>query len=130
MSYYRGPASREWQKEAISHWSNYNKGIIQAVPGSGKTILAIETFCQKLDEDPNVKVLIVCPRLTLIKQWTNEILENTILKEKIFMKFLQKRGCCFQKLKGNFLNIKYLFQLLIKLNNFFLKRGGRIILGF
>lgn len=126
MSYYRGPASREWQKEAISHWSNYNKGIIQAVPGSGKTILAIETFCQKLDEDPNVKVLIVCPRLTLIKQWTNEILENTILKEKDIYEISSKNEvAAFKKAQGKFSQYKVFISTFNQIKQFFSQEGWK-----
>ncbi|MDD3159997.1 MAG: DEAD/DEAH box helicase family protein [Candidatus ainarchaeum sp.] len=85
-NYYTGPKLRNWQKEAINYWEGYQKGIVQAVPGAGKTFLAINSFCRKFDkDDPKLRVLIVCPRLTLIEQWTSAILKNTTFtKDDIF----------------------------------------------
>ena len=82
MSKYIGPKLREWQLEATSEWEKHHKGIIQAVPGSGKTILAVNTITKKLAENPNLKVLIVCPRLTLIQQWINAIKNYSTIKNK------------------------------------------------
>ena len=60
-------------------------GIIQAVPGAGKTILAVKMLCTKIDEEPDLKVLIVCPRLTLIQQWVDAIGEfSNIKKSEIY----------------------------------------------
>ena len=42
-----------------------HKGIIQAVPGSGKTVLAIKSFCDELEKSEKLRVLIVCPRLVM-----------------------------------------------------------------
>jgi len=78
---YRGPALRAWQEEAIARWNVEKKGIIQAVPGSGKTFLAIKMFCDIYSNDNEVKVLIVCPRLSLIQQWKQFILDNSSFKE-------------------------------------------------
>ncbi|HNV00800.1 MAG TPA: DEAD/DEAH box helicase family protein [archaeon] len=126
MSHYKGPTPREWQKEAIAHWSQYSKGIIQAVPGSGKTILAIETFCQKLDENPNVRVLIVCPRLTLIKQWTNEILENTTLKEKDIYEISSKNEvAAFKKAQEKFSQYKVFISTFNQIKQFFSQEGWK-----
>ena len=50
MSIYKGPQPREWQLEALSAWEKQHKGIIQAVPGSGKTILAVNAIAKKLEE--------------------------------------------------------------------------------
>ncbi|MEI7961143.1 MAG: DEAD/DEAH box helicase family protein [archaeon] len=80
QSVYRGPELRAWQVEAIETWDKHKIGIIQAVPGAGKTILAIKMLCAKLEENPKLKVLIVCPRLTLIEQWIEGILENSSIK--------------------------------------------------
>src|SRR5210317_634436 len=79
---YTGPKPREWQLEAISTWEKHHTGIIQAVPGAGKTILAVKTITEKLEENPNLKILIVCPRLTLIQQWVNAITDFSTIKEK------------------------------------------------
>ncbi len=82
MSLYIGPKPREWQLEAISAWEKQHNGIIQAVPGAGKTILAVRMIAQKLEENPNLKILIVCPRLTLIQQWISAIHDYSKLKKK------------------------------------------------
>jgi superfamily II DNA or RNA helicase len=73
---------RAWQGEAISAWENHSIGIIQAVPGAGKTILAVRMICNQLEKNPNLKVLIVCPRLTLIQQWIDAIGEFSNIKHK------------------------------------------------
>jgi superfamily II DNA or RNA helicase len=82
LSTYKGPKPREWQLEALSAWEKQNKGIIQAVPGSGKTILAVNAIVKKLKDNPDLKILIVCPRLTLIQQWINAIRDYSTIKEK------------------------------------------------
>lgn len=81
-SLFRGPTLRQWQTEAISAWEKHRYGIIQAVPGAGKTILAVRMLTKKLEEEPNLKILIVCPRLTLIQQWVDSIKEYSTLKNK------------------------------------------------
>jgi len=82
MSLYIGPKPREWQLEAISVWEKHHDGIIQAVPGAGKTILAVKAIADKLEENPDLKILIVCPRLTLIQQWITAIHEYSKIKKK------------------------------------------------
>ncbi|MCX6804101.1 MAG: DEAD/DEAH box helicase family protein, partial [Candidatus Diapherotrites archaeon] len=79
-SLYKGPELRAWQIEAIDTWLKHKQGIIQAVPGAGKTILALKLICSRIDEEPNLKVLIVCPRLTLIQQWIDAVLEYSKIK--------------------------------------------------
>ncbi|MDD4468133.1 MAG: DEAD/DEAH box helicase family protein, partial [Candidatus ainarchaeum sp.] len=81
-SLFRGPTLRQWQTEAISAWEKHRYGIIQAVPGAGKTILAVRMLTKKLEEEPTLKILIVCPRLTLIQQWVDSIKEYSTLKDK------------------------------------------------
>ena len=82
MSLYIGPKPRDWQLEAISVWEKHHNGIIQAVPGAGKTILAVKAITQKLEENPDLKILIVCPRLTLIQQWITAIRDYSKIKKK------------------------------------------------
>lgn len=79
-SLFKGPPLRQWQGEAIQAWEKHKYGIIQAVPGAGKTILAVKMLTKKLEEEPNLKILIVCPRLTLIQQWLDSIKEYSTLK--------------------------------------------------
>ncbi|MFA5125986.1 MAG: DEAD/DEAH box helicase family protein [archaeon] len=77
---YKGPELRAWQVEAIDAWEKHHIGIIQAVPGAGKTILAVRMLTSKLEQEENLKVLIVCPRLTLIQQWVDSITEYSNIK--------------------------------------------------
>jgi superfamily II DNA or RNA helicase len=79
-SLYIGPEVRAWQKEAICEWEKHNCGIIQAVPGAGKTMLAVKIICNKLVENPELKILIVCPRLSLIQQWVDSIVSYSKIK--------------------------------------------------
>jgi len=81
-SLYKGPELRGWQSEAIEAWEKHRIGIIQAVPGAGKTILAVKLITKKLEENPKLKVLIVCPRLTLIQQWIDSIHEFSNISKK------------------------------------------------
>lgn len=81
-SLYKGPELRGWQIEAIDAWEKHKVGIIQAVPGAGKTILAVKLIAKKLEENPKLKVLIVCPRLTLIQQWIDSIHEFSNIQKK------------------------------------------------
>lgn len=97
MTKYRGPKLREWQLDAISKWERTNKGIIQAVPGSGKTFLAISTFCELLEKEKDLKVLIVCPRLSLIEQWEKVILDNTKFKKDDIYEISSKKDIAAHK---------------------------------
>jgi superfamily II DNA or RNA helicase len=84
-SLYSGPQLRQWQLEAIEAWEKHRQGIIQAVPGAGKTILAVKMLTSKLESEDNMKILIVCPRLVLIQQWIDSILEySNIKREEIY----------------------------------------------
>jgi superfamily II DNA or RNA helicase len=97
MNYYKGPKLREWQLDAISKWKKTNKGIIQAVPGSGKTFLAISTFCELHENDKDLKILIVCPRLSLIEQWEKVILDNTKFKKEDIYEISSKKDIAAHK---------------------------------
>jgi len=117
---FKGPPLRGWQVEAFNHWCQYNKGIIQAVPGSGKTILAINAFCQKINENPNIRVLIVCPRLSLIRQWTDEIVENTsISKKEIYEISSHNEVGAFRKAQEKFDNYKVFISTFNQIKQFF-----------
>ena len=65
---------RRWQSEAASAWVNAGKkGIVKAVPGAGKTMLGLKLYFKELKKNPELRLLIVCPRLTLVGQWIKEI---------------------------------------------------------
>jgi len=64
---------RAWQEEAITFFKEHNKCIIQAATGTGKTFLGKEIIKYVLEQDPELKILIVVPK--------NVILEDTWYKE-------------------------------------------------
>ncbi len=90
-NYYHGPLLRGWQIDATQKWKNTNRGIIQAVPGSGKTFLAINLFCEMFEKDKDIKILIVCPRLSLIEQWEKVIIDNTKFKKEDIYEISSKK---------------------------------------
>ena len=90
-NYYHGPKLRDWQIDAITKWKKTNKGIIQAVPGSGKTFLAISLFCETFEKEKDTKILIVCPRLSLIEQWEKVIIDNTNFKKEDIYEISSKK---------------------------------------
>jgi RNA polymerase primary sigma factor len=63
-----------WQKQAFSLWNSIGrKGIIRAVPGSGKTLAGIRIIEGLLKESPDSKTLISCPTNQIIEQWKSAI---------------------------------------------------------
>jgi superfamily II DNA or RNA helicase len=67
-----------WQAECLDIWvQNGCRGIVSAVTGSGKTILALAAF-QKLKTaiDQELRVKIVVPQTFLAYQWREEIRRN------------------------------------------------------
>lgn len=64
-----------WQKECLDRWlGNGGRGTVQAVTGSGKTILAL-TAASELEkrEGPSLRVKIVVPTAALMKQWSSAL---------------------------------------------------------
>lgn len=67
----------KWQEECLERWFvNRGRGIVQAVTGSGKTLLAL-TAINRMDEKLNGKLLvkIVVPTGALMLQWSRELRE-------------------------------------------------------
>ena len=63
---------REWQKEALAAWEkNSNIGVIEAVTGSGKSLVGILAAARALDK--NMAVVIVVPKKVLQEQWIKEL---------------------------------------------------------
>lgn len=68
----------KWQEECIKRWmANNGRGIVQAVTGSGKTLLAL-TAMEHMDRKINGKlhVKIVVPTSTLMRQWKQALLKH------------------------------------------------------
>jgi len=63
---------RTWQKEAMSAWeSNSHVGVIEAVTGSGKSLVGILASARAIDE--GMAVIIVVPKKVLQEQWISEL---------------------------------------------------------
>ena len=61
---------RKWQIKALAAWrEGGRKGIVSAVTGGGKTVLALAC----IDRAPEQTVLIVVPTLPLLEQWWEEV---------------------------------------------------------
>lgn len=61
---------REWQHRALEAWtSNGRRGIVSAVTGGGKTVLALEA----IRTFPGATSLVVVPTVALLEQWWVEI---------------------------------------------------------
>ena len=58
----------DWQQRAVDAWvSSGSKGIVEAVTGTGKTLLAIHVINQYIQD--NRRCLVVVPSVTLLEQW-------------------------------------------------------------
>ncbi len=70
----------EWQEECLDRWfANRGRGIVQAVTGSGKTLLAL-TAVSRLDGklDGKLRVKIVVPTGALMLQWNRALREYLV----------------------------------------------------
>lgn len=72
-----------WQEECLSAWfNNHCRGIVQAVTGSGKTLLALEAARRLEDKlkksGKKLKVKIVVPTSALMRQWERAVSEFRI----------------------------------------------------
>lgn len=75
----------QWQKTCLKHWfANNGRGIVQAVTGSGKTLLAL-TAAQQLEQrlSKALRVKIVVPTSALMWQWNRALREFIRSSEKI-----------------------------------------------
>jgi superfamily II DNA or RNA helicase len=65
---------RKWQSEALERWiSNGQRGVVKVVTGGGKTVFALECAKKFLSQDPDGRIVVVVPTLTLVDQWCVEI---------------------------------------------------------
>jgi len=64
----------DWQKQASESWKdNSYKGIVAAVTGSGKTIMAVYAIAEYVRVYPNAIFSIIVPTKVLMKQWAEVI---------------------------------------------------------
>ena len=67
-----GKPLRNWQREALEAWqSNKQIGVIEAVTGSGKSLVGILAAAKALDA--GMAVVIVVPKKVLQEQWIKEL---------------------------------------------------------
>ena len=67
-----GPLLREWQAEAYNSWlSAGERGIIQAITGTGKTLVGVYAAASALDY--GFKVAITVPTIDLMEQWIEQL---------------------------------------------------------
>lgn len=72
---YQGHPPRSWQTEALSAWISQGKrGVIEAVTGTGKSLVGILAAADALSR--GLKVLIIVPGIELQKQWHDNIKKN------------------------------------------------------
>lgn len=67
----------DWQEECLDRWfANNCRGMVQAVTGSGKTLLAL-TAISRLEEQlgQKLRVKIVTPTSALMRQWNRDLRE-------------------------------------------------------
>lgn len=86
----------QWQEDCLKRWlSNNGRGMVQAVTGSGKTLLAL-TAADRLSQrtDLELRVKIVVPTGTLLHQWNRAL--RTFLHEKDLQKQIGLRGCGYK----------------------------------
>ena len=88
----------KWQETAPLEWDKVNRhGIIQGVPGSGKTQAGVEIIKFITKENPSSKTLILCPTRQILEQWKNYIASNNLDKFDITTATYFKAVNCTQE---------------------------------
>ena len=73
-----------WQIEATNQWNgNGNSGIVAAVTGSGKTIMAMQVVSDYLVQNTDAIISIIVPTKVLMYQWAETFAEILGLDEDI-----------------------------------------------
>ena len=68
---------RPWQREAVAVWEGRGqRGIVQAVTGAGKTMLALGAIERCLSRHPDTVVQIIVPTIVLMQQWYSALQER------------------------------------------------------
>lgn len=74
---------RDWQKEAATKCLKWytkkkdNKFVINAAPGTGKTICSIAIVNELIQQNQIDRVIVIAPLGTVVKQWANKYKELT-----------------------------------------------------
>ena len=69
------PPLRAWQQEALLRWhATERQGIVQAITGAGKTLIAISAIRDAAKE--GVRSLVIVPTTPLVEQWEQALISN------------------------------------------------------
>src|SRR5690606_27470116 len=61
-----------WQSEALEAWAGQgHKGIVEAVTGTGKTLVGIESIRQSVEI--GARALVLVPTVELLLQWSDQL---------------------------------------------------------
>ena len=75
---------RKWQVEAEDYFFKHDKNVIFSVPtGAGKTYFAIYILKKLLEQDPNIRTLIVSPTNVILDMWNKELAKYGFLWNKV-----------------------------------------------
>jgi len=64
---------RRWQQEAVQVFLDRGRGIVKASTGTGKTRVAVEIWQQIQAEHEDAVLVVVVPRVELMRQWAEEL---------------------------------------------------------
>jgi len=67
----------DWQRRAIEYFLRYNKAIIEAATGTGKSYCAVQIIKEVFKQKPDAQVLIVVPKNVILeKTWYKELYDG------------------------------------------------------
>lgn len=72
----------KWQEDCLTAWTGNNfRGIVHAVTGSGKTVLALKAVDLLRERFPDLRVKVVVPTVALAQQWKTALLHHAPSEE-------------------------------------------------
>lgn len=72
LKFYKGYPPRQWQIDSLLQWiESGRKGVVEAVTGTGKTVIGILAAADAIAR--GMKVLVIVPGTELLDQWRNKI---------------------------------------------------------
>lgn len=81
----------QWQKDAIGKFYECDRKMIAVVPtGAGKTYFAIKILRMLLEEYPNMRVIIIVPKIVIVNTWLEELMAHNFYFNNIG---IYKGGC-------------------------------------
>lgn len=71
-----------WQKDCLNAWTDSDfRGIVHAVTGSGKTVLALNAIDLLRERFPDLRVKVVVPTVALAQQWETALIHHAPSEE-------------------------------------------------